>query len=122
MIFSESQLLVADNSGAKRVKCIKVLKSSKSSGGKPMNIVILSVRKVKKSKNILKGSVHRGIIVRLKKTIQRDNGSTIKFSTNSVILLDQKNVPIGSRIFGPLYREVKFENYPKILSLAKILL
>jgi large subunit ribosomal protein L14 len=122
MIYPESQLLVGDNSGAKRVKCIKVLKCSKTSGGKPTNIAIVSVRKIKRSKRITKGSICRGVIIRLKKNIQRDTGSSIKFSVNSLILIDAKNVPLGSRVFGPIFKEIRFENFPKLLSLSKTLL
>jgi large subunit ribosomal protein L14 len=122
MIYPESKLLVGDNSGAKRVKCIKVLKSSKRRGGKPTNIAIVSVRKVKRSKRLVKGNVCKGVLIRLKKNIQRDTGSAIKFSINSIILIDAKNVPLGSRIFGPIFKEIRFENFPKMLSLAKTLL
>ena len=122
MIYSESKLFVGDNSGAKRVKCIKVLKASKRSGGKPTNIAIVSIRKVKRSKRLLKGHICKGVLVRLKKNTQRDTGSSIKFSVNSIILIDAKNVPLGSRVFGPVFKEIRFENFPKLLSLSKTLL
>ena len=122
MIYPESKLLVGDNSGAKRVKCIKVLKSSKRAGGKPTNIAVVSIRKVKRSKRLMKGNICKGVIVRLKKNIQRDTGLSVKFSVNSVILIDAKNVPLGSRVFGPIFKEIRFQNFPKLLSLAKTLL
>ena len=122
MIYPESKLLVGDNSGAKRVKCIKVLKSSRRSGGKPIDIAIVSIRKVKRSKRLIKGNICKGVLVRLKKNVQRDTGSSIKFSVNSIILIDAKNVPLGSRVFGPIFKEIRFENFPKMLSLAKTLL
>lgn len=122
MIYPESKLLVGDNCGAKRVKCIKVLKFSKSSGAKPMSLTVVSVRKVKRSKRIVKGEVCRGVLIRLKKNIQRDTGLSVKFSTNSLILIDTKNIPIGSRLFGPIFKEFRFGEYPKLLSLAKTLL
>lgn len=122
MIYPESKLLVADNSGAKRVKCIKVLKSSKRTGGKATNIAVVSIRKVKRSKRLMKGNVCKGVLVRLKKNIQRDTGMSVKFSVNSVILIDAKNVPLGSRVFGPIFKEIRFQNFPKMLSLAKTLL
>lgn len=122
MIYPESKLLVGDNSGAKRVKCIKVLKSSKSAGAKATSITVVSVRKVKRSKRLTKGNVCKGVLVRLKKNVQRDTGNSIKFSVNSLILVDEKNAPLGSRIFGPIFKELRFENFPKILSLAKTLL
>ena len=122
MIYPESKLIVGDNCGAKRVKCIKILKFSKSSGAKPMSLVVVSVRKVKKSKRIVKGEVCRGVLIRLRKSIQRDTGLSIKFSDNAIILVDAKNVPLGSRLFGPIFKEFRFSDYPKLLSLAKTLL
>ena len=122
MIYPESILFVGDNCGAKRVKCIKVLKFSKSAGAKPMSLTIVSVRKIKRSKRITKGEICRGVLVRLKKNIQRDTGASIKFSTNSIVLIDPKNVVLGSRLFGPILKEFRFANYPKLLSLAKTLL
>ena len=122
MIYPESKLTVGDNSGAKVVKCIKVLKSSRTRGGKPLSIAVVSVRKVKKSKKLTKGTICKGILIRLRKNIQRDTGNSIKFSSNSLILIDSKNLPLGSRIFGPIFKEIRFNDYPKILSLAKILL
>ncbi len=122
MIYPETKLLVGDNSGAKRVKCIKVLKNSKSSGAKPMSIAVVSIRKVKRSKRLIKGNVCKGVLIRLKKNVQRDTGLSIKFSVNSLILIDAKNGPLGSRVFGPIFKEIRFGNFPKILSLAKTLL
>ena len=122
MIYPESKLNVGDNSGAKVVKCIKILKSSRTKGGKPLSIAIVSVRKVKRSKRLIKGNVCKGVLIRLKKNVQRDTGNTIKFSSNALILIDAKNLPLGSRIFGPIFKEMRFSNFPKILSLAKILL
>ncbi len=122
MIYPESKLTVGDNCGAKRVKCIKVIKFSKSSGAKPMSLTVVSVRKVKRSKRIVKGEVCKGVLIRLKKKIQRDTGLAIRFSTNSLILIDSKNIPIGSRLFGPIFKEFRFGEYPKLLSLAKTLL
>lgn len=84
MIYPESKLFVGDNSGAKRVKCIKILKSSKSSGAKPISIAVVSVRKVKRSKRLLKGNICKGVLIRLKKNVQRDTGMSIKFSVNSL--------------------------------------
>jgi len=122
MIYPESKLHVGDNSGAKRVKCIKVLKNSKRSGAKPISIVIVSVRKVKRSKRLLKGNICKGILVRLKKNVQRDTGNSVKFSTNAIILVDAKNAPLGSRVFGPIFKEIRFADFPKLLSLSKTLL
>lgn len=121
MIYPESKLIVGDNCGAKRVKCLKILKFSKSSGAKPMSLAVVSVRKVKNSKRIIKGEICRGVLIRLKKTLQRDTGLSISFSDNSIILVDVKNIPIGSRVYGPIFKEFRFGDYPKLLSLAKTL-
>jgi large subunit ribosomal protein L14 len=121
MIYPESKLIVGDNCGAKRVKCLKVLKFSKSAGAKPMSLAVVSVRKVKNSKRIVKGEICRGVLIRLKKTLQRDTGLSITFSDNSIILVDIKNIPIGSRVYGPIFKEFRFGDYPKLLSLAKTL-
>jgi large subunit ribosomal protein L14 len=121
MIYPESKLIVGDNCGAKRVKCLKILKFSKSSGAKPMSLAVVSVRKVKNSKRIIKGEICRGVLIRLKKTLQRDTGLSISFSDNSIILVDIKNIPIGSRVYGPIFKEFRFGDYPKLLSLAKTL-
>jgi large subunit ribosomal protein L14 len=121
MIYPESKLIVGDNCGAKRVKCLKILKFSKSSGAKPMSLAVVSIRKVKNSKRIIKGEICRGVLIRLKKTLQRDTGLSISFSDNSIILVDIKNIPIGSRVYGPIFKEFRFGDYPKLLSLAKTL-
>ncbi len=121
MIYSETILLVGDNCGAKRVKCLKVFDASKSSGAKPMSLAVVSIRKVKNSKRIIKGEIWRGVLVRLKKAIQRDTGLSISFSDNSIILVDIKNIPIGNRVQGPIYKEFRFGQYPKLLSLGKTL-
>jgi large subunit ribosomal protein L14 len=121
MIYPESKLIVGDNCGAKRVKCLKVLKFSKSSGAKPMSLAVVSIRKVKNSKRLIKGEICRGVLIRLKKTLQRDTGLSISFSDNSIILVDIKNIPIGSRVYGPVFKEFRFGDYPKLLSLAKTL-
>ena len=70
----------------------------------------------------IKGNICKGVLIRLKKNVQRDTGLSIKFSVNSLILIDAKNVPLGSRVFGPIFKEIRFGNFPKILSLAKTLL
>lgn len=122
MIYSETKIGISDNSGVKIGKCIKVLKSSKSSGAKPANIVVISARKVKFSKRIIKGEICRGVVIRLKKNVERESGVFISCIDNSVILIDQKNVPLGTRIFGPILKELKYDNFPKVISLAKTIL
>ena len=119
MIFPETRLSIGDNSGAKNVKCIKIIKFSKRSGAKPMSLAIASVRKVKNSKKIIKGDLCKGVIIRLKKNIQRDTGMCIKFSKNSLLLIDNKKIPLGSRLFGPIFKEYRFGDYPKVLTLTK---
>ena len=119
MIFKESKINVSDNSGAKKAKCIQVLKASKVSGAKPGDFVVMSIRKIKKNKNIIKGQVCRGVFIRGKRNVQRFDGSVIKFSDNATVLLDVKKVPIGSRIIGSAYKELRYKDYPKVLSLVK---
>ena len=79
MIYPESKLIVGDNCGAKRVKCIKILKFSKSSGAKPMSLAVVSIRKIKKSKRIVKGEICKGVLIRLRKNFQRDTGLSIRY-------------------------------------------
>jgi len=119
MIFTESRLIVNDNSGAKRAKCLKVLKSSHSSGCKPADLVIVSIKKIRKNKNVIKGQICSGLFARGRKNVQRFDGSSIKFSDNSLILVDKKKSPIGTRIIGLTYRELRDKDYPKIIAMAK---
>ncbi len=119
MIYSETILGVSDNSGARVVKCIKVLKASKSSGAKPASLIVISVKKIKYNKNIIKGQICKGLLIRGKRPIQRQTGVSIQFIDNSLVIVDQKNLPIASRISGPIYRELRLKDYPKVLALAK---
>jgi large subunit ribosomal protein L14 len=118
----ETKLFVSDNSGVKLAKCIKVLNSAKRLGGKPGDIVILAARKVKNTKKYLKGDICRAVLIRLRRNVQRYTGICIATGDNSVILIDQKNVPLASRIFGPILKELRYGNYPKVVSLAKTVL
>lgn len=122
MIYPETILKVADNSGAKEVKCIKTIKSSKKSGAKPGGLVIVSVRKIKLSKSLKKGQVTKGVLIRGKKNVQRKNGFSIKFNDNFLVIIDQKNVPLSTRILGPIYRELRSKDYPKLLTMAKVII
>ena len=122
MIFIETRLIINDNSGGKRAKCLKVVKSSKSSGCKPADLIIISIKKIKKNRNIIKGQICRGIFTRGKKNHIRLDGSSIKFSDNALVLIDKKEVPIGTRIVGLTYKELRNKDYPKVLALAKIIL
>jgi large subunit ribosomal protein L14 len=121
MISPETMLLIGDNCGAKKVKCLKVFNFSKRSGAKPMSLAVVSIRKVRNSKKIIKGELCKGVLVRLKKPIQRDTGLSISFSDNSIVLVDLKHIPLGSRIYGPIFKEFRFGEYPKVLSLARTL-
>tara|TARA_B100001093_G_C26432217_1_gene844506 strand:- start:43 stop:411 length:369 start_codon:yes stop_codon:yes gene_type:complete len=118
MIQSESNLLVADNSGAKRIMCIKVIGGSKRRYARIGDIIIVSVKDAIPRSKVKKGEVQRAIIVRTKKPFIREDGSSIKFDTNAAVLLDKQNEPIGTRIFGPVTRELRKRNMMKIVSLA----
>jgi large subunit ribosomal protein L14 len=122
MIFIETRLIINDNSGGKRAKCLKVVKSSKSSGCKPADLIIISIKKIKKNRNVIKGQICRGVFTRGKKNHIRLDGSSIKFSDNALVLIDKKEVPIGPRIVGLTYKELRNKDYPKVLALAKIIL
>jgi large subunit ribosomal protein L14 len=118
MIQSESNLLVADNSGARRIMCIKVIGGSKRRYARIGDIIIVSVKDAIPRSKVKKGEVQRAIIVRTKKPFIREDGTSIKFDTNAAVLLDKQNEPIGTRIFGPVTRELRKRNMMKIVSLA----
>jgi large subunit ribosomal protein L14 len=118
MIQTESKLSVADNSGAKLIQCIKVIGGSKRRYARIGDIIIVSIKDAIPRSKVKKGEVQRAIIVRTKKPLIRDDGSSIKFDNNSAVLLDKSNEPIGTRIFGPVTRELRKKNMMKIVSLA----
>ena len=118
MIQQESQLKVADNSGAKKVKCFKVLGGSKRRYATVGDIIICSVREAEPDSSVKKGEVVRAVIVRTCRYIRRSDGSWLRFDTNSCVLIDDKGNPRGTRIFGPVAREVRDRGYVKISSLA----
>jgi large subunit ribosomal protein L14 len=118
MIQQESQLDVADNTGAKRVKCFKVLRGSKRRYAYVGDIIVCSVKEADPHGSVKKGEVVRAVIVRTKSYIKRKDGSKLKFYDNSCVLIDEKNNPRGTRIFGPVSREVKDAGFIKISSLA----
>jgi large subunit ribosomal protein L14 len=118
MIQQESELEVADNSGAKRVKCIKVLGGAKARYANVGDIIIASVQEAEPASAVKKGDVVRCVIVRTSKELRRKDGSKIKFDTNSCVLIDDKNNPRGTRIFGPVARELRDKNFLKITSSA----
>lgn len=118
MIQVESNLEVADNSGARRVQCIKVLGGSKRRYASVGDVIVVSIKEAIPRGRVKKGDVHRAVVVRTAKDIQRSDGQTIRFDTNAAVLLNNNNEPIGTRIFGPVTRELRAKNYMKIISLA----
>lgn len=118
MIQMQTKLNVADNSGAKIVQCIKVLGGSHRNSAGVGDLIKISVKEVLPTSKIKKGSVHTAVIVRSKYTICRKDGSSISFDTNAVVILDGGKQPVGTRIFGPIPREIR-KDFPKIVSLAE---
>lgn len=118
MIQAESVLDVADNSGAKRVKCVKVLGGSKRRYAGIGDIIMVSVKDAAPNGKVKKGQIHRAVIVRTKKEVRRRDGSYIRFDRNSAVLINKENEPVGSRIFGPVARELRAKQFMKIVSLA----
>ena len=118
MIQVQTELFVADNTGAKRVECIKVLGGSKIRYAGIGDINAVSVNDALPKGKVKKGSVHRAVVVRTKKEIFRKDGSKVQFDSNSVVLTDEKGEPIGTRIFGPVTRELRTKGQTKIISLA----
>ncbi len=118
MIQMQSNLDVADNSGAKRVQCIKVLGGSKRRFASVGDVIVVSIKEAVPRGKVKKGDVHRAVIVRTAKDIHRPDGSTIRFDGNAAVLVNKNEEPIGTRIFGPVCRELRAKNYMKIISLA----
>ena len=118
MIQSFTRLNIADNSGAKQIMCIKVLGGSKRRYASVGDIIVASVKKAIPNGKVKKGQVIKAVVVRTRKEIQRDNGSLIRFDDNAAVILDSKKEPLGTRIFGPVSREVRYANFTKIVSLA----
>ena len=118
MIQVESSLEVADNSGAKRVACIKVLGGSHRRYASVGDIIMVSVKDAMSHSKVKKGEVMQAVIVRTAKELRRPDGSYIKFDTNAAVLLNKQGEPVGTRIFGPVARELRARNFMKIVSLA----
>jgi large subunit ribosomal protein L14 len=118
MIQMQSQLDVADNSGAKRVQCIKVLGGSKRRTAGVGDVIVVSVKEAQPRTKVKKGDVHRAVIVRTRKEVRRTDGSVIRFVSNAAVLINKNAEPIGTRIFGPVVRELRSKGYMKIISLA----
>ena len=118
MIQMTSVLDVADNSGAKKVYCIKVLGGSRRRYATIGDVIIVSIREAIPGAKVKKGEVARAVIVRTKRELARPDGSFIKFDGNSAVLINKENEPIGTRIFGPVARELRAKRFMKIISLA----
>ncbi len=118
MIQMQTNLSVADNSGAKKVQCIKVLGGSKRKSASIGDVIVVSVKEAIPTSKIKKGSVTRAVIVRTSKEVGRADGTYIRFDDNAVVILNPQNEPIGTRIFGPVARELRAKKYNKIVSLA----
>ncbi len=118
MIQMQSNLDVADNSGAKRVQCIKVLGGSKRRFATVGDVIVVSIKEAAPRAKVKKGDVHRAVIVRTAKEIRRIDGSSIRFDRNAAVLINKQGEPIGTRIFGPVTRELRAKKFMKIVSLA----
>jgi large subunit ribosomal protein L14 len=118
MIQQETNLDVADNSGAKRVQCIKVLGGSKRRYASVGDVIVVSVKEAIPRGRVKKGSVMKAIVVRTAKDIRRADGSAIRFDRNAAVLINAQGEPVGTRIFGPVPRELRAKNQMKIISLA----
>ncbi len=118
MIQMETVLDVADNSGARRVMCVKVLGGSRRRYAGVGDVIVVSVKEAAPNGKVKKGQVARAVIVRTRKEVRRSDGSYIRFDTNSAVIINKENEPIGTRIFGPVARELRARRFMKIISLA----
>ena len=118
MIQQETRLTVADNTGAKEVLCIKVLGGSKKRYARVGDLIVVTIKKSIPSANLKKGEVHKAVVVRTKKESKRKDGSYIRFDDNAVVIVNDNKDPRGTRVFGPVARELRERKFMKILSLA----
>ena len=118
MIQMQTNLEVADNSGARRVQCIKVLGGSKRKYASVGDVIVVSIKEAIPRGRVKKGDVHQAVIVRTAKEIRRPDGSSIRFDRNAAVLINKQREPIGTRIFGPVTRELRAKQFMKIISLA----
>jgi large subunit ribosomal protein L14 len=118
VIQMETVLDVADNSGARRVMCVKVLGGSRRRYAGVGDVIVVSVKEAAPNGKVKKGQVARAVIVRTRKEVRRSDGSYIRFDTNSAVIINKENEPIGTRIFGPVARELRARRFMKIISLA----
>ncbi|HWR67894.1 MAG TPA: 50S ribosomal protein L14 [Desulfomonilia bacterium] len=118
MIQQQTRLKVADNSGAKEVQCIKVLGGTRRRYASLGDVIVVSVKEAIPRSKVKKGDVVKAVVVRTKRTHKRADGTSIRFDENSAVILNNQNEPIGTRIFGPVARELRTKNFMKIVSLA----
>jgi len=118
MIQMQTNLDVADNSGARRVQCIKVLGGSHRRYASVGDVIVVSVKEAIPRGRVKKGDVRKAVVVRTRKQVRREDGSAIGFDSNAAVILNNNNEPIGTRIFGPVVRELRGKNFMKIISLA----
>lgn len=118
MIQSESRLTVADNSGAKKILCIRVLGGSGKRYATVGDIIVVTVKEAIPNSKVKKGEVHRAVVVRTAKEYRRPDGSYIRFGENAAVLINNQREPIGTRIFGPVARELRSKKFMKLISLA----
>ena len=118
MIQAESNLDVADNSGARRVQCIRILGGSRRRWASVGDVIVVSVKEAIPRGRVKKGDIHKAVVVRTAKEIRRPDGTAIRFDRNAAVLINPAGEPIGTRIFGPVTRELRAKHYMKIISLA----
>ena len=118
MIQMQTNLDVADNSGARRVQCIKVLGGSKRKYASVGDVIVVSVKEAIPRGRVKKGDVRKAVVVRTSKDVRREDGTAIRFDSNAAVILSNSGEPIGTRIFGPVVRELRAKNFMKIISLA----
>jgi len=118
MIQLRTVLDAADNSGARKIQCIKVLVGSNRRYARVGDVIKVAVKEAVPNTGIKKGDVKKAVVVRMKKEIRRSNGSYLKFDNNAAVLIDEQGEPVGTRIFGPIARELRAKNFMKIISLA----
>ena len=122
MIQMQTNLDVADNSGARRVQCIKVLGGSKRKYASVGDVIVVSVKEAIPRGRVKKGDVRKAVVVRTAKEVRRDDGTAIRFDSNAAVILSNSGEPLGTRIFGPVVRELRAKNFMKIISLAPAVL
>jgi large subunit ribosomal protein L14 len=118
MVQTTSTLDIADNSGAKKVMCIRVLGGTRRKYASLGDVIVVSIKEAIPNSKVKKGDVAKAVIVRTKKEVSRQDGSYIRFDSNSAVLVDKDNEPVGTRIFGPVARELRAKRFMKIISLA----